>query len=70
VWTGKRHHHCIATIKQATGKRYNEWSDNVQGFVTLSGRFVDREEAYKLVKQTGQVEPKHSDYELYSEDLY
>jgi hypothetical protein len=70
VWTGKRHGHCIATVKQATGKRANEFPDEVQGFVTMSGRFVDRKEAAELVKKTGQVQLKHSPTELYSEDLY
>lgn len=70
VWTGKRHHHCHATIKQATGKRACAFPDEVQGFVTLSGNFVTREEAFRLVKWTGQVEPRHSKYELFSEDLY
>jgi hypothetical protein len=77
VWTGKRHFHCIATIIQATGKNPH---NAIQGFVTMrrlgdppQGRFVTREEAFKMVKKTGQV-TKFSGGEdcgkLYSEDLY
>lgn len=70
IWTGKRHHHCMATIKQATGKRANDFPDEEQGFVTLDGRFVTREEAAELVKQTGQTTPRHRADQLFSEDLY
>jgi hypothetical protein len=67
VWTGKRHHHCIATIVQATGKPCR---DGVQGFVTMSGKFLDRDEARALVEETGQVTKFTRPKQLYSEDLY
>lgn len=65
IWTGKRHHHCFATIKQAGLK-----PDHVaQGFITLSGQFVTREEGAALVIKTGQCKLNHPPL-LYSEDLY
>lgn len=66
VWTGKRHNHCIATIIQAKGEPQH---NATQGFVTMSGRFVTREEAYELVLKTKQVAPKF-ERQLFSEDLY
>lgn len=65
VWTGKRHSHCFATIKQAGLQP----SHKDQGFVTMSGRYVTREEAAELVKQTGQCKLNTPPL-LYSEDLY
>jgi hypothetical protein len=69
VWTGKRHHHCIATIFQATGQRA---IGGIQGFVTMSKKFVDREEAFKIAFSAGQIKDpsKTRGNELYSEDLY
>lgn len=67
VWTGKRHHHCIATIFQATGVR---GIGGVQGFVAMSGRFMERDEARALVEETGQVKKFTRPTSLYSEDLY
>lgn len=40
-----------------------------QGFITTKGRFVTREEAYKIVTSTGQATPM-LEGTLYSEDLY
>lgn len=68
IWTGKRHHHCIKTIIQATGQKMT--ADGEQGFVTLSGRFVSRAEARALVDKTGQVKTFVHPTELFSEDLY
>ena len=68
VWTGKRHHHCIATIVQATGQNVR---NEVQGFVTMEGRFVDRQEAMLIAQKAGQLDdlPRHKT-DLFSEDLY
>lgn len=65
VWTGKRHGHCIKTIRQAGLMP----SHGEQGFVTMSGRFVTREEGARLVLLTGQATLKTPPL-LYSEDLY
>lgn len=74
VWTGKRHHHVLATIIQATGGKFK---DGIQGFITMvrcdkypQGRFVTREEAHKLCEETGQVTEFVHKSQLFSEDLY
>lgn len=67
VWTGKRHHHCIATIIQATGVKP---VTGQQGFVTTSGRFVSREEARDIAIAAGQVTTTLHRTQLFSEDLY
>ena len=41
-----------------------------QGFVTDTGRFVTREEAYNIVKANGQVVVKHGGTVFCSEDLW
>lgn len=74
IWTGKRHHHIIATIIQATGENPR---GGVQGFVTMlrtdeepQGHFLDREEAREMAKETGQVKSFCHPTDLFSEDLY
>lgn len=68
VWTGKRHGHCIKTIIQATGIQ-SVGGDYKQGFVTMSGRFVDRKEAAMIAVHAGQANLTLP-CELFSEDLY
>lgn len=73
VWHGKRHGHCFKTIKQAYGVPAHKVEGDgktVEGFITMSDRFVDRKEAAELVKATGQCVPVHDPNQLYSEDLY
>ena len=41
-----------------------------QGFYTSYGRFVDRYEACKIAKESGQIEVDDEKTVLYSEDLY
>jgi len=42
-----------------------------QGFLTSTGRYVDREEAWKIAEQAGQVQPREGrPGSLFSEDLY
>lgn len=41
-----------------------------QGFVTSTGRFVDREEAFTLASAAGQLIAVHRAGELFSEDLW
>lgn len=69
---GLRHGYCISTFVALTGKRsvLPECGEYVQGFITSKDRFLDRREAMKLAKETGQVTSKQSFEELYSEDLY
>lgn len=41
------------------------------GFCTSKGRYVSREEAYKIAVECGQItKGKYSETRLYSEDLY
>lgn len=53
-----------------------EWNENcpkhttIQGFITSSGRFVDRKEAAQIALRSGQIERLKFGNELYSEDLY
>lgn len=67
VWTGKRHHHCIATIIQATGAS-RVGAGYIQGFVTMSKDFVDRETAARYAFESDQITGPKT--ELFSEDLY
>lgn len=51
-------------------KHYHDW---VQGFVTNTGAFVTREEAWVIAERQGQIRnklPCDSSKELYSENLY
>ena len=41
-----------------------------QGFYTSWGRFVSREEALQIAKESGQVSKDIDDSRLFSEDLY
>jgi len=70
VYTGKRHHDCIARIIRETGAKKVErkWP---QGFVTEDGEFVDRVEGGKIALAAGQITKlKYSLTLLFSEDLY
>lgn len=43
----------------------------VQGFLTSTGRFVDRKEAYRIALSAGQIDENGGyNKELFSEDLY
>ena len=61
---GFRHHDILIRFKW-------EVSDDAkdQGFLTSHGRFVNREEGYKLALEASQITEKY-DKTLYSEDLY
>nr|DAG99784.1 MAG TPA: hypothetical protein [Crassvirales sp.] len=61
---GFRHHDILIRFKW-------EVSDDAkdQGFLTSHGRFVNREEGYKIALEAGQITEKY-DKTLYSEDLY
>ena len=71
VFCGQRHHQCIYQMVVITGKAQHEMGEEVQGFLTNINRFVDREEAYKIAIESGQIkEGKYHDNRLFSEDLY
>lgn len=67
VVSGYRHSSCLE-ILGFTGIEYKNKS--VQGFLTSKNRFLNREEARKLVLRNGQVKKTIIDGELFSEDLY
>jgi len=65
VVCGRRHHNCITTLsefKKSKGIRV------IQGFLTSTDRFVDRNEAAKIAYESGQVSKLKK--KLFSEDLY
>jgi hypothetical protein len=72
VFSGHRHPHCVHQMVAMTGKRQAEVGEYEQGYLTSFNRFVNREEAAKIVLANGQV--KKMQYgggkRLFSEDLY
>lgn len=76
VVLGHRHPDCISTVLCLSGKRTVEISDDgvgktIQGFITNTNRFVDREEAAIIALNSKQISKlNYSNVTLYSEDLY
>lgn len=77
VYTGWRHCHiihdyCLKTKKKrCPGTNWPEDENSNQGFVTSTGRYVDRDEAFAIVKAANQIMIKHGNSRtLYSEDLW
>lgn len=71
VITGLRHCNCIQIQKML--RMQNSHSKNTQGFLTSRNRFVDREEAYKIATEQGQIDPTIHNLlgdKLDSSDLY
>jgi hypothetical protein len=67
-----RHHDVIAAMTQAR-KPYNGpgIGQHVQGFVTDTGRFVDRYEARRIAEEASQLLDRESGLpQLYSEDVW
>jgi len=73
VICGRRHHNCYITAHILLNTESLEWTelDNtaIQGFLTNTDRFVDRDEAFEIAKNVGQVKSKKKKL-LFSEDLY
>ena len=63
-----RHHHIIKMMIN----EYDELAPIIgeQGFVTDTGKFLDRESAATLALQNGQCNELDSPPELFSEDLW
>ncbi len=73
VLCGHRHGHIIQQLVALTGLRTVTNGEDAggaheQGFLTSTGRFVDREEAAELAFDAGQIKERIKT--LYSEDLY
>ena len=71
-WKPKRHHHIVHHLA-VTLDEHIRHDAFVQGFYTLTGKFLDRVDAYKLAKQNGQFNrmPNGTQLEqLFSEDLW
>lgn len=62
---GYRHHDIFIRFKDEVSRNPED-----QGFYTSKGRFVDRYEACKIAKESGQIEVDDEKTVLYSEDLY
>lgn len=73
IMRGQRHSDCLRALK--IRKKEYHYNRKNQGFITSTGRYVDRIEALKIQKQAG-VKSVHTDTgyyqgnELFSEDLY
>ena len=73
VVCGLRHSNCITLFAMVVGFPYNEKGfeirrTEIQGFLTNTNRFVEREEAAQIAFDAGQI--KQHTLTLYSEDLY
>lgn len=64
-----RHHNVIWDYCDRTGARRFP-GEHTQGFLTNTGRFVDRKEALQLAIAAGQTDRGRFDRHLYSEDLW
>ena len=63
-------HHDVIKLISAAGKGPVTGTD-IQGFVTNTGRFVDRQEGCAIARAAGQIVVKHGpDDTLFSEDMW
>jgi hypothetical protein len=77
---GRRHHNCIYTFKLMMKDINREdivklMNKCIQGFITNTNRFVNRQEAYKIAFEANQIIGPNKGYAtniigLTSEDLY
>ncbi len=74
---GHRHNNCIRTASEIPKYKGERWHGDDQGFITSTGRYVDREEAFIIAARAGQVSINNQNQatpeksgRLYSEDLY
>ena len=65
----KRHHH-IFGVMHNDGVLPEDRYGCTQGFLTSTGRFVDRTEAGKIAIEAGQIKTLKWHPYLYSEDLW
>lgn len=71
IFTGPSHADAIFELEKAhPGFDYHDIdSEDTQGFVTTNGRWVNREDARKIVNRTGQMKQTLEPDGLISEDL-
>ena len=62
-----RHHNLFPLAKE---KGYKKPYVGVQGFVTSTGRFVDRSEGAELALRNGQITKLKTPPDLFSEDMW
>lgn len=65
---GYRHDDCFNIVHKLCPSKYINQDE--QGFLTSSGRFVDRVEAKKIAKQADQLIRDSAFSKLISEDIY
>ena len=70
IISGYRHGDCFNVIHKLCYNKYIAQSECEQGFLTSSGRFVDRIEAMVIAKQADQLIRDSIFSELISEDIY
>jgi len=69
VIAGRRHHNCFAVLGQILQPNLEYKAlDDIQGFLTNTNRFVDREEGGRIAFEAGQT--KELKKTLFSEDLW
>lgn len=73
VVIGHRHSYAIQTLHGIPGLEYRYGDGTTQGFITSTGRYVDRIEGFRIQQAAGVKSVDPGGYrgdELYSEDLY
>jgi len=65
-----RHHTIIQTMDQTMGLNGSAMIPQCQGFVTSTGRYVNRVEAYGIAWRAKQIISDSKGPSLYSEDLW
>ena len=76
VFYGHRHDQCFNSLNSQLSFNLNRQQiaklEKIQGFVTGDGEFVDREQAFIIAKECGQIKDlsQTRGSTLYSEDLY
>lgn len=65
-----RHHHALLAIESVHPDKAIEAYPETQGFVTNTGRWVDRTEGAAIAIAAGQIEALKWPPYLYSEDLW
>ena len=71
IFVGHRHHNIFCTLYEC-GYEPEQSQKMPQGFVTSTGRFVDRKEGAQIALAQNQIinRDRFNPNELFSEDLY